>query len=322
VTRASDRIERFLRRPWAFAAVLLVVFLIADVIAQPALLRPVFLGRTLTLVAPLVLAAVASTPSILSGGIDISIGPLMGLINVIAIIGLGMPFLNEPVPMAIAFVVIGALVGAINGVLVAVVRLQPVVATIGTYLVLAGVNVRLLPVPKGPAPAWISTFSGSIGPIPGAVVLMAVPVVAWLLIRRTPYYKALYAVGGDEVASYSAGINTIRVKLLAYTLGGAFAGIGGIALTALLSSADAGIGPTYTVVAIAAVALGGTSLAGGRGGLIGAFIGAADIFLIQNLLTAKGLSSLWLPLLYGSILIVSLVIGVLVVRRSGAGVRT
>jgi ribose transport system permease protein len=151
---------------------------------------------------------------------------------------------------------------------------------------------------------------------------MAVPVVAWLLIRRTPYYKALYAVGGDEVASYSAGINTIRVKLLAYTLGGAFAGIGGIALTALLSSADAGIGPTYTVVAIAAVALGGTSLAGGRGGLIGAFIGAADIFLIQNLLTAKGLSSLWLPLLYGSILIVSLVIGVLVVRRSGAGVRT
>jgi ribose transport system permease protein len=294
-----------------------VVLVVANVIVQPAFAQPRYIGPNLTLVAPLALAAVASTPAILTGGIDVSIGPLMGLVNVLAVITWLPPEVDSPPVLLAALLAVGTGVGLVNGILVAVLRLQPVVATIGTYLILAGLNVRLLPVPQGPAPDWISDFAGPIGPVPGAIILMAIPVVIWLALRRLPWYQTLMAVGGDEVAAWSAGVATVRVKLAAYALGGVFAAVAGIALTALLDSADAGIGPTYTLIAIAAVALGGTSLAGGRGGLIGAFLGGAVIFLIQNLLTAMGLSSLWLPLVYGTILLVGLILGTRLTRAGG-----
>ena len=141
----------------------------------------------------------------------------------------------------------------------------------------------------------------------------------WAALRAIPYHKALLAVGGDEPAAFSTGMNTAAVKVIAYGLGGLFAAVAGVALSSGLSAADATLGPQYTVVAIAAVALGGTSLAGGKGGLTEAFLGALVVFLIQSLLAALGLTSLWLPLIYGSILVASLVIGSRLTR--GAGMR-
>ena len=92
---------------------------------------------------------------------------------------------------------------------------------------------------------------------------MAIPIAIWLVLKRTPYYRALFAVGADEVAAYSAGVNVSRVRIIAYALGGAFAGVGAIAVTALLQDADPTQASQYTLLAIAAVALGGTTLAGG-----------------------------------------------------------
>jgi ribose transport system permease protein len=316
VLRRAVRLRSVAQQPWLFAAGLTAALMIANAAAQPAFLSPTYLGPTIVLLSPLALAATASTPSILAGGIDVSVGPLLGLVNILAVIVVLPPGLDNPLVAVLLCLAVGTAIGMVNGFLVAVIRLQPVVATIGTYLILAGLDVELLPTPRGPAPDWAITIGNGIGPVSGGIVLMLLPLAAWLVIRRIPYHPALLAVGDDEPAAFASGLDTVRIKLVAYAIGGAFAAIAGVAVTVAFASADAAIGPTYTVVAIAAVALGGTSLAGGRGGLLEAYLGAAAIFLIENLVTALGLSTLWLPLVYGAILIASLVLGSVLSKRA------
>lgn len=298
-----------LNRPWTLAAGLAVVLIAVNIIVQPQFAAPEYISGNLDLFAPLALAALASTPSILAGGIDVSVGPLLGLVNILVVSSVLPPELQGPVMTPLVCLAVGVGAGVVNGLIVAIVRIQPVVATIGTYLILAGIDIKLLPTPTGPAPDWTVRLQAGIGPIPGSVLLMVAPVLVWTVLRAIPYHKALLAVGGDEPTAFSVAMNTAAVKVIAYGIGGLFAAIAGIALSSGLSAADAMLGPQYTVVAIAAVALGGTSLAGGKGGLTEAFLGALVIFLIESLLAALGLTSLWLPLIYGSILIVSLVVG-------------
>lgn len=307
--RPGHGLRGALRRPSALAAVLFLVLLIANLFAIPQFVSPSNIAGTLAIAAPFVIAAIASTPPVISGGggIDLSVGPLLGFINVL-LIGWLMPRgLAAPqiaIPLLLLF---GAGVGLVNGLLVAVLRLQPIVATLGTYLVLAGLSLEVMPQPVGEAPTWIVRFGGSIAGVPGAVILVAVPVVVWLLLRRTSFATALYSVGGDARVAFSAGINIAVVRVTAYVVSGAFAAVAGLALTALIQSGDPNLGPQYTLVAIAAVALGGTSLAGGRGGIAGPILGALTIFLIQNLLSAVHVSALWLQVVYGAILVIALI---------------
>ena len=102
---------------------------------------------------------------------------------------------------------------------------------------------------------------------------MAVPVVVWILLQRLPYHRVLLAVGGNDAAAFSSGVDVTRVRILAYTLGGVFAAVAGIAIATLLQSSDGNAGLEYVLIALAAVALGGTPIGGGRGGLLGAIVG-------------------------------------------------
>ena len=125
-------------------------------------------------------------------------------------------------------------------------------------------------------------------------------------MRRLPYYDQLMATGSDDRAAYTAGVPVPFVRFLSYVITGLFAGIAGLMMTALIGSADANIAPSYTLIAISAVALGGVSLAGGRGGLIGAAIGAIDIFLIQSVLTLFNVSTFVLQIAYGAVLVIAI----------------
>ena len=289
-----------------FAVVMLVVLLVLNVALNPARFQPVGWGTLLGLAAPLIGAAIASAPVILAGrgGIDISVGPLMGFVNALVIqvlflnLGISSPWIIVP-----AALLVGAAVGATNGVLATIVRIQPIVATLGTYLILTGITLTILPAPIGPAPDWLKAMAG-----PLSIVPLALIVLCWLFIRRTPYYDLLMAVGSDDRAAYTAGVPVTKVRLIAYVLTGLFAAAAGLMLTSLIGSADPNIGPTYTLIAIAAVALGGVSLAGGRGGLGGAAIGAIDIFLLQSLLTTFNVSTYVLQIAYGLILVVAVVL--------------
>ncbi len=268
--------------------------------------------------APLIGAAFASAPVILAGrgGIDISVGPIMGLVNAVVIqnlflqAGISSPFILWPVALGL-----GAAIGAFNGFLATIIRIQPIVATLGTYLILTGLTLTLLPAPVGPAPDWLKSMSGtwSIAPIGTIAVL-------WWLLRRTPFHLQLMAVGSDDRAAYTAGLPVTTIRFAAYVMTGALAGAAGMMLTALIGSADPNVGANYTLIAIASVALGGVHLGGGRGGLAGAAVGAIDIFLLQSLLTAFNVSTYVLQVAYGAILVAAVVLMAVQERRAGRSV--
>jgi ribose transport system permease protein len=293
-------------RSVGFAVVLLVILLAVNLVLSPGRFQPGSWGALVGLAAPLIGAAIASTPVILAGrgGIDISVGPLMGFVNAIVIQVLFLRAgISSPLVIVPAALLIGALVGAANGFLATFVRIQPIVATLGTYLILTGVTLTILPAPIGPAPAWLKALSGPLSMLPLALLFLV-----WWLVRRTPYYDQLMAVGSDDRAAYTAGIDVVRVRFIAYVMTGLLGGCAGLMLTALIGSADPNIGPTYTLIAIAAVALGGVSLAGGRGGVAGAAIGAIDIFLLQSVLTTFNVSTFVLQIAYGSILVLAVML--------------
>jgi ribose transport system permease protein len=292
------------RRETGFALCLLAILLVVNVLLNPARFAPAAWGATIGLAAPLIAASIAATPAILGGrgGIDVSVGPLMGFVNAIIVqalitnAGISSPWILVPAPLAV-----GMLAGALNGALAAFVRIQPIVATLGTYLLFTGLTLTVVPAPTGTVPLWIKSLSSSLSIVPLAAVI-----VVWLVIKQLPYYDQLMAVGSDDRASYTAGVPVAWVRFLSYCLTGLFAGVAGLLLTALIGSADPNVGGSFTLMSISAVALGGVSLAGGRGGVLAAIVGASDIFLLQSALTYFNVSTFVLQIAYGLILVASI----------------
>jgi ribose transport system permease protein len=295
------------RRPYAIAIVLAAILLVVNVIAMPTATAGYWPGLVANL-APLAFVAIASTPSVLGGGIDLSIGPQVVLSNIVIVTvllpsGIGSPWLVVPI-----ILLMGALVGTVNGALVAVLRFPAMIATLCVMFVMIGIAQRLAPQPAGGSAPWIEFLTSRVGLVPVAAVVIAVPFLVWVVLRRTSFVRNLLATGGDPVAAVSAGVPVTAVRLLSYTLGGVFASLGGLMLSSLLRSADAGQASTMVLIGLAAVALGGTAFTGGRGGLFGSLAGALCIFLIQNLLTAFNVPAVWINVIYGLLLVGSVVL--------------
>lgn len=305
-----SRIQDFLqRRSWAFAFVLALILLIVNLIVSPSFLSPERLPATLATLAPFVLVGFASTPAILSGGIDISVGPLATLVNCLFIAvlipaGWGEWYIAVPILLLTA-----AAVGTVTGILVAVVRLHPVVASIGVFFVLVGVAVTISKQPVSAPANWSDALAGSLGWFPAAALTMGVVALLWFVLRRTAFVSNLLATGESDISAYGSGVNVTVVRVLAYTLGGLFAGVGGIALSALLQSSQSSLATTYALLGIAAAVLGGASLGGGRGGLLGTFLGAVVIYLVQQLLTAAGVQPSLIQITYGMVLVLGVLLG-------------
>ncbi len=269
--------------------------------------------------APLALAAMASTPSIISGGggFDLSISPLMILTSAVFVVWLVPHGLGgaEAVPILLA---LGAGVGLINGLLVIVLRVQPVVVTLSMYFVLIGVILAVVSTTASISSGWVTSLAGAVGPIPGAVFTIGAPLLIWFALTHASYGRQLYAVGSNDATAFASGVNVAAVRVIAYGLGGLFAAIGGLAVVALEHSASSGLATTYTLLAIAGVALGGTSLWGGRGGLVGSFLGAATIYLLGNVLQTLQIDPQWLQVMYGLVLLFAVILGGLAARtRAG-----
>jgi len=204
--------------------------------------------------------------------------------------------------------VIGAAVGALNGTLVTVFRFQPVVATLCMNFILTGLATQIEggSTPQG-STWWTNDLASSFGPIPGGLITLGAVLAIWFALSRTAYLRNLYATGGDDAAAFSAGLDVTRVRILAYTTGGLFAGVGGLALMAVLMEGEAGNATMYTLVALAAVALGGTAFTGKRGSLIGSLLGAACMYLITNVLSAAHVPDTWTNAIYGGLLLVAVI---------------
>ncbi len=312
----TTTLARLLRTyTFAFALLLAVVLLIVNLIVTERF------GWTeqLATFAPLAIAAMAQTPSILSGrgGFDLTISPLMTFTSIVFVLWLVPAGLGGAVAVPI-LLLIGAAIGVLNAAIIVGLRVPAMVVTLATYFVMVGIDLKLMPTPLRLQDNWVTAFTGRIGPVPGALVLIAAPVVIWMLLGLTPYKRILYMVGSNDATAFSSGIKVSLIRTSAYALGGVFAAIGGLALTALVSSADAGTASSYTLIAVAAVALGGTPLTGGRGGLFGSLIGAACIYLLQTLLQASQINTTWLQLIYGLMLAFAVVFGAVVTRSREA----
>jgi ribose transport system permease protein len=299
--RATDR-------AWLLPAVLAVALLVANVAVQHSFLYWSSWIVTFAELATPALAAMASTPAILGGGIDISIAPLFTMVSVVievVLLGNGITSAAVILPVSVLF---GAAVGAFNGALVNYGRYQAVVATLCMNFILSGFALAYAPSPVSGTTGWLTSLGSTAGGVPGGLILIAVPLLAWFGLDRTPFVRTLRAVGGSETTAYTAGVNVAAVRTLAYTCGGAIAGLAGVAIVAQLhqAEADSAFVTPFILLAIAAVALGGTSLAGGRGGMLGSLLGAAVIFLIENLLAALNISSFWSQACYGAVLIVAI----------------
>ena len=303
---------------FGFAAILAVGMLIANIVTVHGGFG---VADQLANVAPMAIAAMASAPSIIAGGFDISISPLIVLTNAVYIVWLAPHGLGGAVSVPI-ILGLGLAVGVLNGLLIMVLRVQAIVVTLAMFFSLQGVVLFIAPNPVSISDSgWVQHLAGSVGPIPGGVFTIGLPLLIWFSLRLVPFGRLLYAVGSNDTTAFSSGVNVNAVRVAAYGLGGLFAGIGGLALTGLVNSANASSSTEYTLVAIAAVVLGGTPLVGGRGGLVGPLLGAFSIYLMQNLLATFAINPAYLQIVYGGILIVAVVLGGAVSRESGGGLR-
>jgi ribose transport system permease protein len=316
---ARQAVQRAVRTySFGFAAVLAVAMLVANI----ATVHGGFgVADQLANVAPMAIAAMASAPSIIAGGFDISISPLILLTNAVYIVWLAPNGLGGAVSVPI-ILGLGLAVGLLNGLLIIVLRVQAIVVTLAMFFSLQGVVLFVAPNPVSlSGSGWIQHLAGSVGPIPGGVFTIGLPLLIWFSLRLVPLGRLLYAVGSNDTTAFSSGVNVNAVRVASYGIGGLFAGIGGLALTGLVNSANASSSTEYTLVAIAAVVLGGTPLVGGRGGLVGPLLGAFSIYLMQNLLATFAINPAYLQIVYGGILIVAVVLGGAVSRESGGGLR-
>jgi ribose transport system permease protein len=289
-----------------FGIGLFTVLLVANIASNPTTFDSTNLAVTIGFAAPIIIAAFAVTPTFLmgNGGIDLSVGPVMGLVNVVVVYQFVKRFeITSPLVLIPVAVFVGMLFGLINGLVVSFLRIQSIVATLGMYLICSGLAFFIAPTPGGESPQWMNDLGGRLSVVPIIFVL-----VFWWLLRKLPFYEHLMAYGGDDRAVYTSGISVKGLRMGAFILGGFFSGIGGLSLSGVLGSADPSVGPHYTMLAISAVALGGTSLAGGRGGMFSAVLGSLTIYLLQNLLTFWNVSNYLLEVFYGLVLVVAVAV--------------
>jgi ribose transport system permease protein len=304
-TSLKDKIQQLL----AFAS-LIVIFVFFSVASSNFLNYP---NVTAILFSTVVIGTLAlgTTFVIITGGIDLSIGTGMSLSAVIAgklIVDMGVPV----VVGVVLTILFGGLLGFINGVNVAIFRLPPFIATLAMMLVAQGLALVIsnsAPIYFTDKPGYVAISTGNLIPglnLPNAVPLLAIlAVISAVVLNKTVLGRYTYSIGSNEEATALSGINVRRWKIAIYTLAGLFIGMAGIFISARLSSAQPATGAGYELQAIAAVVIGGTSLSGGKGSIVGTVIGALIISVLNNGLQIMSIPQEWQNVILGLVILVA-----------------
>jgi ribose transport system permease protein len=274
---------------------------------------------------PFAFVAMAQAVVIISGGIDLSVGSMMSLINVLsakymfdATSGQAVSF-RESILIAVLLVVGAGLGGALTGLIITVTRVADIIVTLAMLFVWGGLALAVMQIPGGGAPLEFTKLAVGYTFTPwlptGLVLIGAVVVLAWVPIRRHKPGLSLYAIGSSRTASFLSGVSVSRTRIGAYALGGALAGMGGLALTATSGIGDALSGQYYTLNSVAAVVLGGVALVGGVGGLVGPIAAAFVLTLVKSIMILKGVDQNWAQVIQGTLIIVVVMIGGLAIRQ-------
>ncbi|WP_414704948.1 ABC transporter permease [Pseudomonas sp.] len=267
------------------------------------------LSNVLRQVSIIAIIAVGMTCAILTGGIDLSVGPVMALSGTLTA---GLMVAGFPMELAmLAGLAVGALFGAGNGVFVAYARMPPIIVTLATMGIARG--LALLYTGGYPISGLPQEFAflgrGEVLGLQVPILVMAVMyVLAYILLHKTPLGRYIYAIGGNEEAARLSGVRVSRYKLLVYTLSGLTAAVAGIVLSSRLMSGQPNAGVGFELDAIAAVVLGGTAIAGGRGAIVGTLVGAMMLGVLNNGLNLMGISPYIQNIIKGAIILLAIYI--------------
>jgi ribose transport system permease protein len=320
----SFRASGFYHRLLAFSG--LIVLVIGFSIASPNFLQTANIINILQAASVNGVLAVAATLVIISGGIDLSVGTLMTFCSVIG--GVFMTYWGLPavigVPAALAT---GLVSGAVSGFFIARLKIPPFISTLGMMLIYKGLSLAICggrPIYFNSTPGFADISTGSLiglvlpeAPIPNSVVvLFLAAIVAAFVLSRTALGRFTFAMGSNEEALRLSGVNVDRWKIAVYALAGCICGIAGIILAARINSAQPSIGQGYELNAIAAVVIGGTSLSGGRGTVLGTIVGALIISVVADGLIILSVPQEWQTVVTGAIIIVAVYTDIL--RRRNA----
>lgn len=287
-------------------AVLAIVFaVLALSLAQPFGYSD--LSSTASSTVSLALAAIGETIVIISGGLDLSAGAAISLGNCLFVTHVGVSMESYVLWSCIAIAACG-LVGAVNGFFIAYIRLQPVVVTLATMFMAQGITLLVMKQPGGTVPQDFSAaLAGDAfgGRVPMPLVVIAMGLLAWLVLKNMRLGTAIYAVGSDESAAYLKAVSTRSVKFWVYVIAGCFYGASGVFFSAQTGGGDPLAGAGMLLPVFVAVVLGGTPLGGGRGGCLGTVVGAFSVTLIANMLLVLNVSTYYSTIVEGFILILA-----------------
>lgn len=267
---------------------------------------------------PLILAALALTATVLVGsGVDLSVGPSLVFVNVFLVKFLFDNQIGAPWIVVSTAVGIGVLLQVIQALTITIARIEPVIVTLAAFLALSGLNLLVLDKPQGVAPNWLNSWGLGQQLFNPMLALVAVALVIWGLFTRSAFFTNVKLVGSNSRTAYVSGIPVTLTRIGAHVVSGVFIGLAGLAYTGMIGSGNPGQGATYTLASVTALVLGGTSLAGGKGGVLGSLPGALAVALISFTLSTfsiGALSGAVTQLAYGVILVLALTVGVVTTR--------
>ncbi|WP_096435855.1 ABC transporter permease subunit [Alteribacter populi] len=305
----NKRLKSLLATLGPFIGLLLIVTVIT--IINPSFLSFSNILNILRQVSINALIAFGMTFVILTGGIDLSVGSMLAFSG--AVTATLMAAGVDPILAMLIGLLVGTILGAINGFVIAKGKVAPFIATLATMTIYRGLTLVFT---DGRPVTGLgeSTFFELLGrgyffgvPVP-AITMMVSFLVLYLVLKKTTFGRRVYAVGGNEEASILSGIKADRIKVYVYSLTGFLSALAGIILTSRLNSAQPTAGQMYELDAIAAVVLGGTSLTGGRGWIVGTLIGALIIGVLNNGLNLLGVSSFFQQVVKGSVILLAVLL--------------
>jgi ribose transport system permease protein len=297
------------RYPAFFPLILLVIAIAINLFLQPNMFARETLNSNMRVFLPLILLTIGQAIVLIGGGIDISVGATMSIVNTILATRVGLDGSPELMWQYVFISLLaGLLAGAINGFFIAYLRLQPIITTYATSFLYAGFALFLLPNPGGGIPAQIANLYRTTTPLnlPLAFYIIAILLLVWVYISSTRYGKYLFAVGGRAQAAYETAVPVTLVQFSVYVVSGFMAALAGIAITMLSGSGNADIGGPMTLNSITAVVIGGNAFSGGIGGVAGPIMGAITLSLLQNIISFAHINTWWETLVKATIIVVAL----------------
>ncbi len=305
---SASSLRRLVRdRPIIPLIVLLGVLVVVSELVRPGLVSTQWVGTIMRAAVPLAILAGCQTLTMLTGGIDLSVGAVASMTGFVLATLVGGPGLGVGILVAL---VAAVLCGAVTGIGVGIFRVHPLIMTLGMGLVVLGLanvwQLQMVQTGSGVPGSLRTLGSGAFLQIVPYSLVVFVPLAALILLglRRTGYGRLLYAIGDNDIAARLSGARSWQVLVLLYVLSAVLAGIAGFLISGLTNVASVTLADSYVLPSVAAAVIGGTSIMGGRGGFGGTIVGALILTVVGSLLTSLGYPEAVRQILYGAIIVV------------------